>query len=180
MTSSRSCLSFMVAFVSSSRAEEHRQQVAIGRWLCPAPGVDDAVDDGVQVGEGAPRTPVAGCRQPPLEADRPEVLSYVAIHDRPGLVHDFSVGAEIGAEHRAHDNVLRQPHHLVHDVDAIASGSEARHRSTCAWVVSVMASTSAASRCRWKAGCASRRWRSQKSSSLVSSPVPSPGFRRSY
>jgi hypothetical protein len=85
---------------------------------------------------------------------------------------------QIAAEERLADDRERERVHLAADVDRLAALDGGAQRSSRSVAQRIIVWAKPAMRSRWNAGCASRRWRRQKSPSLVKSPSPRSAFTR--
>ncbi len=141
---------------------------------------DDAVDDPVEAADRPARAEVGRGRHPvrePTQQARSADAEVVRSGPPAAWLASCGVAGDVGVEERLGHDGLGQRHHLRAHVPRRRRPSRrprgARRRRPSP-------RRRPATRWRWKAGCTSRRWRSQVSPSESSSPSPSTGREQAH
>src|SRR5215203_1276807 len=143
---------------------QQREQVIVLARAAAAPG-DDPVDDFVECRPRGKEAAVAGRGY----AKRNVTSSKSVAIARPIVL--ISPSTEVLNNARVTTSIVRRENSAPTSSGWPRSAS-GRQRSSISRVASVINPPKAATRLRWNAGWARRRWRRQKSPSLVKSPLP--------
>ncbi len=99
------------------RREQHAQEVAAVIALTAAL-TNDLVEDRVELGDGAPALHVRPCRHERRDRHERAELSHRAFHrDGEGATDLAGARTDLGVEQRLADDLEREPHHPLGDVE---------------------------------------------------------------